>query len=487
MMMIKNESIMERYAPDSLAELRKYYRYGKGIVEFRQSDFGTSVEDAEKLKTSLELLDHDRTELEKDLKNNPDDPMNSARQSLIRELEEYCERLKNLTSPENVCINPLPKETRVYEKDCFGNPSIPKLPGGQSMIEDDPLSKEQRMEDWYKQFKGKQAQPDVSVGVCVRAWITGEHTEQTRSAMSTTGTGGILIPSILSSRIIDMARNRARVIQAGALTWPMESKTLTVPRQTGDPSAGWRPELGQIKRTSASFEPVILKACSMGALITLSSELLEDAVGLDAFLNRTLSAVMAEGIDQAALSGKGEVDPESEERIEPVGVLNTNNVQEILLNAELKEYKPFSSAITKVRQVNGEPSGLMMAPVNFGILDALTASDGQPLMPPPSWSQVSHYDTNQLDEQTAIIGDWSQLAIGIRHNVRLEYATAGSIPSEGIHEELNLFSQNALAIRVLWRGDVAVQRPDHFVKITGINAEPEPDLVTGRKAKGKAA
>ena len=267
----------------------------------------------------------------------------------------------------------------------------------------------------------------------------------------------------------------------------MESRTLTVPRQVGDASAGWRPELGHIHRTDVSFEPLVLKACSMGALLTLSYELLEDAVGLDAFLTRTLSAVMAAGIDQAALSGEGEM--ENEERIEPIGVLNTDNVQAISLNADLKAYTPFSSAITKVRQVNGEPSGLMMAPVNFGILDALTATDGQPLMPPPSWSQVSHYDTNQLDEHTAIIGDWSQLAIGIRHNLRLEYANAGTIPKdkEGIGEELNLFSQNALAIRVLWRGDVAVQRPDHFVKIIGINQNPEPGGGRGKGRGGKEA
>ena len=482
-MKIENASIMERLVPNTLTELRKYHRPYSGRVEFASSDFGVDQEEAEKLKDTLSILQQDHNDLVNEIKNNEEDSWNPARKTLIKELGEYCQRLSEMVKPENVASNPLPKETREYELDEHGLPTIPKLHSRKATNRDDPLTREQRMEDWHKQFHGKGEHTDFSTGDYVRAWITGEHTEQTRRAMVTTGSGGVLIPSILPTRIIDLARNKTRVIQAGAMTWPMESKTLTVPRQVGDASAGWRPELGHIHRTDVSFEPLVLKACSMGALITLSYELLEDAVGLDAFLTRTLSAVMAAGIDQAALSGEGEM--ENEERIEPIGVLNTDNVQAISLNADLKTYTPFSSAITKVRQVNGEPSGLMMAPVNFGILDALTATDGQPLMPPPSWSQVSHYDTNQLDEHTAIIGDWSQLAIGIRHNLRLEYATAGNIPKdrEGIGEELNLFSQNALAIRVLWRGDVAVQRPDHFVKITGINTVPvdsvtaEPEAV----------
>ena len=474
-MKINNESILERFAPNTLTELRQYWKPGSGRVEFASDDFGIKESDAQKLTDTLSILQQDHNDLVKEINKNPEDSWNAARQSLLKDMKEYSERLADILKPENIISNPLPSETREYELDDFGNPIRPALHTKGTMRKDDPLTKEQRMEDWFTQFHQKGERLDLSVGDYVRAWITGEHTQDTQRAMSTTGSGGVLIPQLLSAKIIDLARNKIRVIQAGAVTWPMESKTLTVPRQVGDPSANWRPELGHIHRTDVSFEPLVLKACSMGALVTLSSELVEDAVGLTAFLNRVLSQVMAESVDQAALTGAGTIDPETEERIEPVGVLNTDKVQEINLSADLTSYTPFSSAVTKIRQVNGEPSGLMMAPNNFGILDALTDTTGQPLQPPPSWRQVGHYDTNQVDEQTAIVGDWSQLAIGLRHSLRLEYATAGTIPQdkEGIYEELNLFSQNAIAIRVLWRGDVAVQRPDQFVVIKNIGVKPE--------------
>lgn len=466
-MNIKHFDAINRHCPNAIDILRRYYNPEERQIQITSNEIDSSdLNDAHRhLAQCMETL-LNKAEQE-------DRGFNTDEVEAWEALRDWCTRFEekyNLDKPSN----PLPPITVTYEKDDMGNPSRPALNAKGTMRKDDPLTREQRMEDWYTQFRHKGERLDLSVGDYVRAWITGEQTEQTQRAMSTTGSGGVLIPQLLSAKIIDLARNKTRVIQAGAMTWPMESKTLTVPKQTGDPTAGWRPELGHIHRTEVSFEPLILKACSMGALVTLSSELVEDAVGLTAFLNRVLAQVMAETIDQAALSGAGTIDPETEERIEPVGVLNTDKVQDIKLNDDLTSYVPFSSAVTKIRQVNGEPSGLMMAPSNFGILDALTDTTGQPLQPPPSWRQVSHYDTNQVDGQTAIVGDWSQLAIGLRHSLRLEYATAGTIPQdkEGIYEELNLFSQNAIAIRVLWRGDVAVQRPDQFVVIKNIGVKP---------------
>ena len=474
-MKINNQSMIEKYTPKSFSALREYWCPEKGIIEFKSSREKSPLSTDEfdetgKLKECYQTLFEERDELYLNTKDNRDDSLRPAKSAALKEIDGYLDRLET-TIEQNTIANPLPPETHIYQKDDLGNLMRPKISTAntQQLRKDGPLAKEQRFSDWCQQFKPATDMADLTLGDCVRSWLTGEHTELTQRTMSTTGTGGVLIPTLLSATVIDLARNKARVLQAGAITWPMDSKTLTLPRQLTDPQGGWRPELGHIKRTGLTFEPVVLKSCSFGALVTLSQELIEDSVGLDAFLTLTLSNVIAEGIDQASLSGAGEVDSESGERIEPIGVLNTDNVQAIDLSAAIDSYAPFSQAVTLVRQVNGEPGGLMMSPVNYGILDALTASDGQPLMPPPSWSQISHYDTNQLDDATAIVGDWSQLAVGIRHNIRLEYAYSGSIPQEGVREEVNLFSQNAVALRVLWRGDVAVQRPDQFVKITGMN------------------
>ncbi|WP_422139688.1 phage major capsid protein [Endozoicomonas sp. ALC020] len=466
-MHIKHFDAINRHCPDAIRILRRFYNDDEKQMQIRSNEL-----DAEDLKDASEALAKSMETLINQAEQQARG-LDESEQQAFDALQEWCQRFiekYHIDKP----LNPLPKGTREIIKDDLGNPLYLDVRRQASELSEfEPLTQDQRMSDWCRKFVRSEDLGDLKLGGYVRAWLTGEHNQQTRRTMTSTGTGGVLIPTPLAAEVIDLARNKSRVLTAGAVVWPMDSATLTVPRQTGDASVAWRPELGHIHRTGISLEPVVLKSCSLGALVTLSRELLEDAIGLNSFLTRTLSNVMAEGIDQAALSGAGAVDSETSERIEPVGVLNTADVQAIDLSAALDSYAPFSQAVTRVRQVNGEPSGLMMAPVNFGLLDALTATDGQPLMPPASWSQVRHYDTNQLDEHTAIVGDWSQLAIGVRHNLRLEYATTGQIPKEGIQEELSLFSQNAIAIRVLWRGDVAVQRPDQFVKIINMNPAPE--------------
>ena len=59
--------------------------------------------------------------------------------------------------------------------------------------------------------------------------------------------------------------------------------------------------------------------------------------------------------------------------------------------------------------------------------------------------------------------------MGIRQQLHLEIASTGMVEKDGDLEAVNLLQQHALAIKVVMRGDVGIQRPDHFVQITNIN------------------
>ena len=308
----------------------------------------------------------------------------------------------------------------------------------------------------------------LDLGKFARGWYSGDWTdaEPERRAMTSSGSGGVMIPIPLYGQIIDIARSKAQVMAAGAETIPMTSATLTIPRQTADPEPGWRAELAKIKRTGAAFEPLVLESCSLAALVTVSVELFDDAPMLAVFMRDALASVIGQGIDAAALTGTGaKVD---NKRIEPVGIVSTPGVQTVAVNAALDSYGPFSNAVTKVKQANGEPNGVILSPDNSGTLDALVDTTGQPLRAPASWSEIGHYDTSQIDNKTAIVGDFRQLAIGLRQQIRLEFAREGSASAEGEHAAISAFEQNAVLIRVTWRGDVAIQRPSHFCVLSGI-------------------
>ena len=343
-----------------------------------------------------------------------------------------------------------------------------------------PLTRDQSCEDWCRRHLpgcADQEQNAPELGDLLRCWITGEGSDITRRAMQTTSSGGILIPTLLSAKIIDTARNKAQTLNAGVQTLPLPEKTLTIPRVKSDPQAAWRPELGLIKRTDAIFEPVTLTACSLACIVPMSRELVEDsAANLGDWFRVTLGKVLALAMDQAVLTGAGaKVDGT---RIEPVGITHTEGIQTLDLSAHdsgslatLPNYLPFSKAVTMVRAINGEPSAVMMSPNNFGIVDALSDTTGQPLQPPPSWQALKHLDSNQLPDTTAIIGDFRQAIMGIRHNIQIEMDSTGTVEKDGDLEAVNLLQQHALAIKVVMRGDVGIQRPDHFVQITGIHSK----------------
>jgi HK97 family phage major capsid protein len=95
-------------------------------------------------------------------------------------------------------------------------PAVPREP---------VLTREQSVYDWCQargMFDG--ADQELSFdrylrGLATARWDGAEH--ERALAEATVGAGGALVPSPLSSRVIDLARNATRVFQAGAVTVPM--------------------------------------------------------------------------------------------------------------------------------------------------------------------------------------------------------------------------------------------------------------------------
>ncbi len=61
-------------------------------------------------------------------------------------------------------------------------------------------------------------------------------------ALATGGTGSAIVPTAWSANLIDLARSQSAVAMANATIVPMDAKTVTIGRQTGDPSAAFRAE-----------------------------------------------------------------------------------------------------------------------------------------------------------------------------------------------------------------------------------------------------
>jgi len=313
---------------------------------------------------------------------------------------------------------------------------------------------------------------NLSIGKVVRGVATGDWrgAESEHRAMSegTGSAGGFTVPTPLSASVIDLARNKSRIIQAGAITVPMESQTLSVARLTDDPAAAWKAENAAMSSSDMVFDKVTFTARTLVASVKMSVELFEDAPNIDAVVNDAIASALALELDRVALYGSGTAP-------EPQGILGATDVQTISMGtngAALTDYTKFNEASRKVAEANGTATAAIMNPRELYALDALTDTTGQPLNPPQSFGRLAKFDTNQIpvnqtqgtasDASFAVIGDFSKVMVGVRTNLTLEVSRMAADSASSAFENVQVW------VRAYLRADVQLAKPDHMVTISGI-------------------
>lgn len=294
-------------------------------------------------------------------------------------------------------------------------------------------------------------------GLSTGNW-NGATTEQRVAASNNISNGQVMIPAVLSEKIIQTVRAKSVVMQLASMI-PMESRTLTIAKQVSDFTSHAKKELDEIVKSNATFEPVNLEAKTIVAAGTASVELLEDAAGLDQQVIDSLSASLALELDRQVLLGNG-VDPNL------LGLYNIEGIEKIE-GGELANYAPFSQAITKIQGKNHEPNAIVFNPSIAGKLDMFVDTLGQPIQPLPSYNKVPNKMTttqipNNLgeltDESFALVGDMSQLLVGMRTEIVIEVTRTTD----------NAFNHLAVDFRGYLRADATPIHDEAFVIVDGI-------------------
>ena len=311
-----------------------------------------------------------------------------------------------------------------------------------------------------------------SLGRMLRAKLLGDPlglNDAERRAMGegVGGSGGWFVPSLVSSYVIDLARNATCVMQAGAWTLPMDGPELTLVKILTDPLAFWVGEHTAISESDGVFTPIKLKAVVLGTLIRVSQALLEDAPSAGVTIEKMMSAALGLELDRVCLLGDGVN--------EPKGLLNCADINSYSMGtngAAPTNYDPFSYACQYVLEDNGIPTAAIMAPRTFGTLDRLkAATTNQPLVAPQSYQDLKKFYSNQVPvNQTqgtattascAFVGDFTNIVVGMRKQLTIDISPAAGTDT---------FSKVEALIRAYLRVDVAVLRENHFTVIKGIKA-----------------
>jgi HK97 family phage major capsid protein len=306
----------------------------------------------------------------------------------------------------------------------------------------------------------------VSLGGILRGMVgAGPVAPEIRNALSvgTDSAGGYTVPTSLMGQIIDTLRAKSVCNAAGCQTVVLDSQTTNVARLASDPTASWRAEAGAVAESDPTFENVSFNAKSLAVLVKVSIELLQDSVNVEDALMNAFAMALANTLDLAALYGTGTSN-------QPTGVVHTPGVGSVSMGdngAALSSYNPLIDAWYElaVDNANG-PTAAVMAPRTLAALSKLSDGQGQPLMRPSLVANLPLLSTTNMpiDEtqgtsdnaSSIILGDFSQLWVGIRQQLRIEVLN-------------QLYAENLqVGFIAHLRADVALAHPQSFCRISGV-------------------
>jgi HK97 family phage major capsid protein len=343
-------------------------------------------------------------------------------------------------------------------------PQAPSTPGPY-------LTREQKVADWA-QTRGlvTDAERPLNFDKYLRGIATGEWDgadEERALSEGTLTAGGHLVPTPLAANVIDLARNASRVFQAGAVTVPMTSKTLKVPRLTSENAPVWHAENAAITDLDLVFDSVTFTAQTLVRTIKLSVELFEDAdPSSEAVIANSFAQQLALELDRVALRGSG-TPPE------PRGVLNQSGITTTTHGANgatIANYDFWLDAVGIVRGNNFEPNAQIQAPRSEQSLSKLKEATTNAYMTPPSaLANVPRLNTKQVPINLTVgtstdctelyTAQWNQLMIGIRTDFQLRF-----LPERFLADNLQY------AFVAYLRADVQLAQPLAFVVDTGVRS-----------------
>ena len=287
------------------------------------------------------------------------------------------------------------------------------------------------------------------------------------------GDGYILTPSY-SQRVIDLARSASVVMRAGAVSVNMLNEDLNLLKLTSDPTAQWRYPGNPITATSMTFGMLRLTARTLGVVVPVNIEWLEDSRNGQAVIVNAIQAAMGLALDRAALLGLGAA-------AEPRGIVNEPNVNAITGVGTPTSYAKMSQAVGDILNANypGDIGNLawIMHPRDGEVLDQLQDLNNNPLPMTPWVQKLKQFHTTSLpstdggggNESTQIIGDFSQVVIGIRKRITIRVLDSGTVTdSAGVVH--NAASELKRLIVCYLRADTGVLRPTWMTKLTGVTA-----------------
>lgn len=261
-------------------------------------------------------------------------------------------------------------------------------------------------------------------------------------------TGGFAVPVSTAAQIVDLARAKSVCFQAGARVLEMKSSKEILPKLVEDVAPVFKPESVLCLEASGVFGATQLNARTMMVYLPVSNELLADAQGMGEFLQNALADCFATAFDRACLTGTGAGE-------QPLGIFNNSDVAVTPCIGGSFSYDDLINSHGRIEAANFTPSATVCSVNTQTYFRKLKNGEGDYLKPldwmSPMLATSSVPDTYGSGAQSLMcVGDFSQLVIGLRMNLRIE-----------ILKEARA-QHNETVIMGVMRGDCGLLRPRAF-------------------------
>ena len=253
---------------------------------------------------------------------------------------------------------------------------------------------------------------------------------------------------------IQPLRNRLLARKLGVRVLSGLQGNISVPRHGTGLSVGWVAENASVPESNMAPDSVTLSPKHAGGVTELSRQLImQGSPDVEQLVRDEFAFIIAQAIDTALIKGGG--------TNEPKGVLSTAGVQTASLGT--LDWAAVLAMKLKAASVNADAVNWVMSPQAAAQFAGTEKSSGTGIYlmgDDGKMAGLPVYSTNQVPDETgtpdtgiAILGDWSQVMLGIWDEVSILVNPY----------ESTAYRRGGVLVRAMSTVDIAVRHPEAFV------------------------
>lgn len=267
------------------------------------------------------------------------------------------------------------------------------------------------------------------------------------------GANKVVIPQQLADRIIDYAReNSALFGKVPVVSMPHNNLTIAV--QTKDGEAKFVKEGDLIPETDIAFKPVTLEGKTLALFVPISEQLLMSASNLSNQITTSCARAIAIALDKALLYGEGVVkEEETITKAEIKGITRYEDINKV--SCDKADYDLIIKGAQPIKKANLIPTDVCLNSDLSSQLEMLKTTDGQYVIPPKAIENYDITQSNNINDNEAIVFDKNSLLLGIHQDMTIEWGTSG-----------DMFQRIQKGLRIIIRADLGVTNEKGVTLVT---------------------